>query len=60
MAERERLIERWSAGVDVASLGRELDWLRDEVNRLQRLLLEHGIEAEPPRQHPGDPTQQTA
>jgi len=60
LAERDRLIERWSAGVDVASLGRELDWLRDEVNRLQRLLMEHGIEAEQPLQHPGDPTQQTA
>jgi prophage maintenance system killer protein len=60
LAERDRLIERWSAGVDVASLGRELDWLRDEVNRLQRLLLEHGIEAEQPLQHPGDSTQQTA
>jgi prophage maintenance system killer protein len=60
LAERERLIAYWSAGVDVATLGRELDWLRDEVNRLQRLLLEHGIEPDQPAQHPGDPTQQSA
>ena len=60
LAERERLIARWSAGADVATLGRELDWLRDEVNRLQRLLLEHGIEPEQPAQHPGGPTQATA
>jgi hypothetical protein len=60
VAERDRLIARWSAGVDVATLGRELDWLRDEVNRLQWLLLENGIEPEQPLQHPGDPTQQTA
>ena len=60
LAERDRLIEQWSAGVDVASLGRELDWLRDEVSRLQRLLLEHGIEAEQPLQHPGNPTQRAA
>ena len=60
LAERERLIARWSAGVDVATLGRELDWLRDEVNRLQRLLLQHGIEPDQPVRHPEDPTQQTA
>jgi hypothetical protein len=60
LAERERLIAYWSAGVDVATLGRELDWLRDEVSRLQRLLLEHGIEPDQPAQHPGDPTQQSA
>ena len=60
LAGRERLIARWSAGVDVATLGRELDWLRDEVNRLQRLLLEHGIEPEQPVQHPEGPAQQTA
>ena len=44
----------------MATLGRELDWLRDEVNRLQRLLLEHGIEPEQPAQHPEGPTQATA
>jgi hypothetical protein len=60
LAERERLIARWSAGVDVATLGRELDWLRDEVNRLQRLLLEHGIEPDQPVQRREGPTQQTA
>lgn len=60
VAERDGLIARWSAGADVATLGRELDWLRDEVNRLQRLLLEHGIDPEHPVQHPGDPTQQSA
>jgi Clp amino terminal domain, pathogenicity island component len=60
LAGRERLIARWSAGVDVATLGRELDWLRDEVHRLQRLLLEHGIEPEQPARHPGGPAQQTA
>ncbi|MGO9221676.1 MAG: Clp protease N-terminal domain-containing protein [Streptosporangiaceae bacterium] len=60
VAERERLIARWSAGVDVATLGRELDWLRDEVNRLKRLLLENGIEPEQALGRPEDPTQQTA
>jgi prophage maintenance system killer protein len=69
LAGRDRLIADWSAGVDVATLGRELDWLRDEVNRLQRLLLQHGIEPDQPLEppghpghpgHPGDPTQQTA
>jgi hypothetical protein len=53
VADRERLIARWSSGVDVATLGRELDWLRDEVNRLQRLLLENGIEPGAPSQFPG-------
>ena len=43
----------------MATLGRELDWLRDEVTRLQGLLLRHGIEPEP-AQKPEDPTQQSA
>ena len=43
IAERERLIADWSAGTDVAALGREIDRLRDEVRRLQDLLLRHGI-----------------
>ena len=71
LAGRDRLIAQWSAGVDIPTLGRELDWLRDEVNRLQGLLLRHGIEPESaPRpgsvQRPGsvpepeDPTQQSA
>jgi hypothetical protein len=70
VADRERLIARWSSGVDVATLGRELDWLRDEVSRLQRLLLENGIEPGAPSQfprqgHPGeadpvDPAQRSA
>ena len=59
LAERDRLIAHWSAGVDVATLGRELDWLRDEVNRLQGLLLQNGIEpglpSQPGDQFPGDP-----
>lgn len=59
MAGRDRLIAQWSAGVDVATLGRELDWLRDEVTRLQGLLLRHGFEPEQARK-PGDPTQQSA
>jgi hypothetical protein len=59
-AGRDRLIAQWSAGVDVATLGRELDWLRDEVNRLQGLLLHNGIEPEQPLRRPEDPTQQTA
>ena len=42
-AERDRLIADWSAGTDVATLGREIDRLRDEVRRLQDLLLRHGI-----------------
>ena len=63
LAERDRLIARWSAGVDVGTLGRELDWLRDEVNRLQRLLLEHGLEPEQSARRPEAPEgpgQQTA
>lgn len=59
LAERDRLIAEWSAGVDIPTLGRELDWLRDEVNRLQGLLLRHGIEPES-AQKPEDPTQQSA
>jgi prophage maintenance system killer protein len=43
IAEREQLIADWSAGTDVATLGREIDRLRDEVRRLQDLLLRHGI-----------------
>jgi hypothetical protein len=62
--------------VDIPTLGRELDWLRDEVNRLQGLLVRHGIEPgsappgsaprpEPIQQaesvpKPEDPTQQSA
>jgi hypothetical protein len=60
LVEQDRLIAQWSAGVDVATLGRELDWLRDEVNRLQGLLLQNGIEPEQPLRRPEDPTQQTA
>ena len=60
LAEQDRLIAQWSAGVDVATLGRELDWLRDELNRLQGLLLQNGIEPEQPLRRPEDPTQQTA
>jgi ATP-dependent Clp protease ATP-binding subunit ClpA len=65
LAERDRLIAQWSAGVDIPTLGRELDWLRDEVNRLQGLLLRHGIEPESAQkpesaQEPGDPTQRSA
>ena len=59
LAERDRLIAQWSAGVDLPTLGRELDWLRDEVNRLQGLLLRHGVEPESAQQ-PEDPTQQSA
>jgi len=53
MAERQRHIERWSAGVDVTALGREVERLREQVQRLQDLLLEHGIE-------PGENGQRTA
>jgi hypothetical protein len=65
LAQRDRLIAQWSAGVDIPTLGRELDWLRDEVNRLQGLLLRHGIEPDSAQQpesarNPGDPTQQSA
>jgi hypothetical protein len=59
LAERDRLIAEWSAGVDIPTLGRELDWLRDEVNRLQGLLLRHGIEPEL-AQKPEDPTEESA
>ena len=50
IAEREQLIADWSAGADVAALGREIDRLRDEVRRLQDLLLRHGIDLEEPNQ----------
>jgi hypothetical protein len=60
LVEQDRLIAQWSSGVDVATLGRELDWLRDEVNRLQGLLLQNGIEPEQPLRRPEDPTEQTA
>jgi prophage maintenance system killer protein len=53
MAERQQHIERWAAGTDVAALGREVDRLREEVQRLQDLLLQHGIE-------PSEHGQQTA
>ena len=53
LAEREQQIEAWSAGTDVAVLGRELERLREEVQRLQDLLLQHGIE-------PSESGQQTA
>jgi ATP-dependent Clp protease ATP-binding subunit ClpA len=60
LVEQDRLIAQWSSGLDVATLGRELDWLRDEVDRLQGLLLQNGIEPEQPLRSPEDPTQQTA
>ena len=50
IAEREQLIADWSAGTDVATLGREIDRLRDEVHRLSDLLLRHGIEPEETRE----------
>jgi prophage maintenance system killer protein len=53
MDERQRHIEQWSAGTDVAALGREVERLREEVQRLQDLLLQHGIE-------PNENGQQTA
>jgi Clp amino terminal domain, pathogenicity island component len=59
LAGRDRLIAQWSAGLDVATLGRELDWLREEVNRLQGLLVQHGIEPESARR-PEDPGQRSA
>jgi prophage maintenance system killer protein len=59
LAGRERLIAQWSAGVDIPTLGRELDWLRDEVNRLQGLLLRSGIDPGSAQQ-PEDPAQRSA
>jgi prophage maintenance system killer protein len=53
IAERDQLIADWSARADVAALGREIDRLRDQVRRLQDLLLRHGIE-------PGESTEQSA
>ena len=53
MDERQRHVEQWSAGTDVAALGREVEQLREEVQRLQDLLLQHGIE-------PNENGQQTA
>jgi Clp amino terminal domain, pathogenicity island component/UvrB/uvrC motif len=43
LAERAQRIADWSAGVDVAALGEEVDRLRREVSRLQNLLLQHGV-----------------
>ena len=53
LTERDRRIAEWSADVDVAALGEELDRLQREVARLQGLLLENGFE-------PGEGNQQTA
>jgi len=53
LAQREQQIEAWSAGTDMAVLGRELERLRDENQRLQDLLMRHGIE-------PTEDGQQTA
>jgi prophage maintenance system killer protein len=53
MAERQQHIEQWTAGTDAAAPGREVDRLREEVQRLQDLLLQHGIE-------PDENGQQTA
>ena len=57
LAEREPRLEEIEAGTDVAVLRRELERLREEVQRLQDLLLEHGIE---PGVEPGESGQQTA
>ncbi len=53
LAERDRRITEWSAGVDVAAMRDELERLHHEVARLQNLLLKHGIQ-------PDDGAQQTA
>jgi prophage maintenance system killer protein len=53
MAERQRRIEQWFAGTDMAALGREIERLHGEVQRLQGLLLQHGVE-------PDENGQQTA
>jgi prophage maintenance system killer protein len=53
LAKRAVRITQWSAGMDVAALGEELDRLHDEVARLHDLLLQHGIE-------PGETDTQTA
>jgi ATP-dependent Clp protease ATP-binding subunit ClpA/prophage maintenance system killer protein len=53
VAERDRQIELWSTGTDVAALGREVELLRAEVERLLEMLLQHGID-------PSERGQQTA
>ena len=50
LAERDRRLAQWRAGADPEALGREIDRLREEVRRLQDLLLQHGIDAGEPGQ----------
>jgi prophage maintenance system killer protein len=51
--ERAARLAQWSAGVDVAALAEEIDWLHQEIARLRDLLLRNGIQ-------PGEGHQQTA
>ena len=53
LAERDRWLAQWLSGTDPEALGLEIDRLREEVHRLQDLLLQHGIDA-------GEPGQRTA
>ena len=50
LAERDRRLTQWRAGTDPEALGLEIDRLREEVCRLQDLLLLHGIDAGEPGQ----------
>jgi hypothetical protein len=50
LAERDRRLMQWRAGTDPEALGLEIDRLREEVRRLQDLLLQHGIDAGEPGQ----------
>ena len=50
LAERDRRLRQWRAGTDPEALGLEIDRLREEVRRLQDLLLRHGIDAGEPGQ----------
>ncbi len=50
LAERDHRLAQWRAGADPEALGREIGRLREEVRRLQDLLLQHGIDAGEPGQ----------
>jgi hypothetical protein len=50
LAERDRRLTQWLSGTDPEALGLEIDRLREEVRRLQDLLLQHGIDAGEPGQ----------
>jgi ATP-dependent Clp protease ATP-binding subunit ClpA len=46
LARRATAIRIWAPQIDVARIVREIEYLRTEVQRLTRLLAQHGIDAE--------------